>query len=52
MSAPPITCESDRKVTDAFVTMASKHIDHLLITEKGRLVGIVAARDFLTATLV
>jgi CBS domain-containing protein len=52
MTTPVITCESDRKVTDAFVMMAENKINHLPITEKGKLVGIVASRDLLVATLV
>lgn len=52
MTTPVITCESDRKTTDAFVVMAENKIDHLPITEKGKLVGIVASRDLMVATLV
>lgn len=52
MTTPPITCESNRKVTDAFVTMAVNKVDHLPITENGKLVGIVASRDLLAATIV
>jgi len=52
MSVPPVTCESSRKVTDAFVIMATKRINHLPITQNGLLVGVVAARDLLAATLV
>jgi CBS domain-containing protein len=52
MTTPPITCESSKKVTDAFVIMAVNKIDHLPITENGKLVGVVASRDLLTATLV
>ncbi len=52
MTTPLITCESDKKVTDAFVKMAENKIDHLPITENGKLIGIVASRDLLIATLV
>ena len=52
MTTPVITCESDKKVTDAFVAMAVNKINHLPITENGKLVGIVAGRDLLAAALV
>ncbi len=52
MTVPVISCESDKKVTEAFVMMVVNKIDHLPITEKGKLAGIVAARDLLTATLI
>lgn len=51
MTTPVITCESDKKVTDAFVAMAVNKINHLPITENGKLVGIVAGRDLLAAAL-
>ncbi len=52
MTTSVIVCESDKKVAEAFVTMVLNKIDHFPITEKGKLTGIVAARDLLTATLV
>ncbi len=52
MTTPVLTCESSKKVTDAFVMMAVNKIDHLPIIENGKLVGIVASRDLPTATLV
>jgi CBS domain-containing protein len=52
MTTPLITCESNKKVTEAFVTMAENEINHLPITENGKLVGIVASRDLLAETLV
>ena len=51
MTRPVITCESGKKVVEAFVIMAENRIDHLPITENGKLVGIVASRDMLMATL-
>jgi CBS domain-containing protein len=51
MKAPVITCESSKKVIDVFEMMAENKIDHLPITENGKLVGIVASRDLLTAPL-
>jgi CBS domain-containing protein len=45
MSAPPITCEANKKAAEAFVLMATNRIDHLPITKNGLLVGIVAVRD-------
>ncbi len=52
MTTPLIVCESSKKVTDAFVLMAENKIDHLPIIDDGKLVGIVASRDLLMATLV
>lgn len=52
MTTPVITCESDKKVTDAFVLMAVNKVNHLPITENGKLVGIVAGRDLIMASLV
>ena len=49
MTTPVITCESSKKVTEAFVIMAENKVNHLPITENGRLVGIVASRDLLRA---
>ena len=45
MSAPPVTCEANKKAAEAFVLMATYRIDHLPITKNGLLVGIVAVRD-------
>lgn len=52
MSASPVVCESNKRVTDAFVVMVLNQIDHLPISENGLLVGVVAVGDLLTATLV
>jgi CBS domain-containing protein len=52
MTTPVISCESDKKVTEAFVMMVVNKIDHLPTTKEGKFAGIVVARDLLTATLV
>jgi CBS domain-containing protein len=52
MTTPVVTCESDKKVIDAFVVMAVNKINHLPITENGKLVGIVAGRDLMAVALV
>ncbi len=51
MTTPLITCESNKKIIEAFVMMTENRIDHLPITENGKIVGIVASRDLLTATI-
>lgn len=52
MMTPVITCESERKVTEAFVMMAVNKIDHLPITKKKKLVGIVTTRDLMVTTFI
>jgi CBS domain-containing protein len=51
MTRPVITCEVGKKVAEAFAMMSEKRINHLPITENGKLVGIVASRDLITASL-
>jgi CBS domain-containing protein len=48
-SSPLITAPMGINVKDAAAIMASKHIRRLPITEKGRLVGIITARDLVEA---
>ena len=45
MSGGPITVHPDTPVFDARQTMLKERIRHLLVTEAGRLVGIVTDRD-------
>ncbi|MBI2937726.1 MAG: CBS domain-containing protein [Thaumarchaeota archaeon] len=48
-SSPLVTVPSGTSVHKAAVTMAVKHIRRLPISEKGKLVGIVTARDLVEA---
>lgn len=48
MSSPVITCTSDTLVSDAVKLMRERRIRHLPIVDKGKLVGIVAARDLIS----
>jgi len=45
MSGAPITVSPDTPVFDARQTMVKERIRHLLVTEAGRLVGIITDRD-------
>ena len=47
MSAPLVTVEGDKTVLDASDLMAYKHIRHLGVTQKGKLVGMISVRDIL-----
>jgi len=51
MTRPVITCEVGRSVGEAVAIMSEKRINHLPITENGKLVGILASRDLITASL-
>src|SRR3990172_3115447 len=48
-SSPLVTVPSGTSVHKAAVTMAVKHIRRLPISEKGKLVGIITARDLVEA---
>jgi acetoin utilization protein AcuB len=45
MTAPPITTSPDMPVLEARQLMVDKRIRHLLVTEAGKLLGIVTDRD-------
>ena len=45
MTAPPITTSPDMPVLEARQLMVDKRIRHLLVTEGGKLLGIVTDRD-------
>ena len=48
-SSPLITSPLGISVHDAAVIMTSKHINRLPITQKGKLVGMLSARDLIEA---
>jgi len=50
MTKPITTCEADKKVAEALAIMSEKRINHLPITQNGKLVGIVASRDLITTS--
>lgn len=50
MTKPVTTCEADKKVADVLTIMSEKRINHLPITQDGKLVGIVASRDLITTS--
>jgi len=47
MSAPILTIEEDKTVLDFSDLMANTHIRHLGVTQDGKLVGMISARDIL-----
>ena len=47
MSAPILTIEEDKTVLDVSDLMAKTHIRHLGVTQGGKLVGMISARDIL-----
>jgi len=47
MSAPILTIEEDKTVLDFSDLMANTHIRHLGVTQGGKLVGMISARDIL-----
>ncbi len=47
MHAPLITIEIDRSAHDASDLMAERGIRHLVVTEDGKIVGILSVRDLL-----
>lgn len=51
MSKPLITIEADAKLGEAALLMTEKDIRRLLVTEKGKVVGIVTQKDVMRGTL-
>jgi predicted transcriptional regulator len=51
MSSPLITIEADAAIGEAAKLMSDKGIRRLLVTEKGRIAGIITEKDVLRATL-
>ena len=51
MSAPPITIEADASLGEAAMLMSDNKIRRLLVTEKGKIVGIITEKDVLRGTL-
>jgi CBS domain-containing protein len=51
MSSPLLTIESDAAIGEAADLMAERNIRRLLVTEKGKILGIITERDVIRATL-
>jgi len=51
MSSPPITIDGGATIGEAADLMAEKEIRRLLVTEKGKIQGIITERDVMKATL-
>jgi len=51
MSKEPVMIESDKTVREAASLMVQKGVGCLLVSDKGRTVGIVTERDFVTRVL-
>jgi len=49
MSAPAVTIDADRPITEAAALMADRRIKRLPVTEDGRLIGIVTRADLIRA---
>lgn len=47
MMSPLITLEVDRSAHEASDLMAERHIRHVVVTEEGKIVGILSVRDLL-----
>ncbi len=45
MSAPIITIDVEQSITHANEIMSAKKIRHLVVTERGEVVGIISVRD-------
>ncbi|MDH4228807.1 MAG: CBS domain-containing protein [Nitrospirota bacterium] len=45
MSAPLITIDIEKSIPEANELMSTRHIRHLVVTEKGEPVGIISIRD-------
>ncbi|MFQ6080489.1 MAG: cyclic nucleotide-binding/CBS domain-containing protein [Candidatus Bathyarchaeia archaeon] len=51
MSKPLITIEADARLGEAAMLMTEKDIRRLLVTDKGKVVGIITQKDIMRGTL-
>ncbi len=51
MSSPLITIDAEASIGEAALLMSDKKVRRLLVTERGKIVGIVTERDVLRGTL-
>jgi CBS domain-containing protein len=52
MSSPPIFIEPDNTIEQGLALMSAKHIRHLPVMEKNRLIGIVTSGDLIRSIIV
>jgi len=52
MSSPPIFIEPDNTIEQGMALMSAKHIRHLPVMEKNRLIGIVTSGDLIRSIIV
>ncbi|RLI80463.1 hypothetical protein DRP05_00390 [Archaeoglobales archaeon] len=48
MSSPPISIDAKKPLFDAYTTMIDHGIDHLIITNDGRVCGVITSKDILS----
>ncbi len=51
MTANVITIEPEQTLEDCMIIMSDKHIRHLPVMDKGKLVGIISINDVVTAII-
>lgn len=51
MTSNVITVETDQKIEDCMQIMSDKHIRHLPVNKKGKLVGIISINDIVSAII-
>ena len=52
MSSPPIFIEPDNTIEQGLALMSAKHVRHLPVMEKNRLVGIITIGDLVKSLIV
>jgi CBS domain-containing protein len=50
MTSEPFTIDAGEEVSEAASTMAARGIRHLPVTDEGRVIGVVSARDLLLSS--
>jgi len=48
MSKPPITMDSTKPIYEAYIELVRSGIDHLIITENGKALGVITSKDLLS----
>ncbi|CAG4998692.1 Inosine-5'-monophosphate dehydrogenase [Dyadobacter sp. CECT 9275] len=51
MTSKVITVETDQKIEDCMQIMSDKHIRHLPVNRKGKLIGIISINDIVSAII-
>ena len=47
MSSPPISIDAKKPLFDAYTTMINYGIDHLIVTNNGKVAGVITSKDIL-----